>query len=83
MAVSFMKYRWKESLLWFLYQCTQALVPKGYADDVGDPQIKPEGVPEAKTFLSFIDATSAIPFASNPHAIFVFLQFAKFCCRGS
>jgi hypothetical protein len=79
MASSFLKYRWKESLLWILFQLTPELTIVPVADGIGDRHHCPETrIPNVTMFLSFLDDSGAIPFASNPHSIFVFSSLQNF-----
>jgi hypothetical protein len=78
MATSFLKYKWKESLLWFLRRCTSQLIDDLVEDEICDPHQKPSGVPNTHSFLECVDGTSAIPFTSNPHSIFVFCSLENF-----
>jgi hypothetical protein len=79
MARSFLKYRWKESLLWVLFQLTPELAIVPVADEIGDRHHRPEtGIPDVTMFLNFLDDSGAIPFASNPHSIFVFSSLQNF-----
>jgi hypothetical protein len=79
MAHSFLVYRWKESLLWILWQLTPELTFQPVTDACGDSHQVPEDyLPEVVTFLSFVDQSHAIPFATNPHSIFVFASLQNF-----
>jgi hypothetical protein len=79
MSRSFLRYRWKESLLWILFQLTPELTVENIADDVGNAHLSPEqGIPDIPDFLAFLDKSGAIPFSSNPHSIFVFSSLQNF-----
>jgi hypothetical protein len=79
MAKSFLKYRWKESLLWVLLQLMPELTVELEPDKVGDAQHFPvAGVPDIPSFLRFLDDSGAIPVASNPHSIFIFSSLQNF-----
>jgi hypothetical protein len=77
MAHSFLKYRWKETLLWFISQCTPE--PFEEAGDDGFPTKQEfENQVPVVNFLHFVDRTSAIPVGSSPHAIFAFSSLPNF-----
>ena len=79
MARSFLRFKWKESLLWILFQLTPELTVTSITDNVGDPHVNPQqGIPNVPDFLSFLDKSGAIPFSSNPHSIFVFSSLQNF-----
>jgi hypothetical protein len=79
MSRSFLKYRWKESLLWILFHLTPELTVENIDDNVGDAHLCPQqGIPDIPDFLLFLDNSGAIPFLSNPHSIFVFSSLRNF-----
>jgi hypothetical protein len=79
MAGSFLRYKWKESLMWILHQLMPELELMSAIDDIGDPQRCPiRAVPDTHSFLHFIDKSQAIPIASNPHSVFVFSSLENF-----
>ena len=79
MSRSFLKYRWKESLLWILFQLTPELAVQNIDDDIGDAHLSTKhGIPDIPDFLLFLDTSGAIPFSSNPHSIFVFSSLQNF-----
>lgn len=79
MAESFLKYRWKESLLAILLQLIPAFQLELVPDPMGDPHVRPkEGVPDIAGFLNFMDQSNAIPVGSNPHSIFIFCSLQNF-----
>ena len=65
-------------MLWFIKQCTPSHLLTLEDDTIIDPHTKPPYVPDAFRFLEMVDSTSAIPYTSNPHSIFVFCSLENF-----
>jgi hypothetical protein len=73
MADSFLKYKWKESLLWILIKLLPEMELESEVDDHIDPHKRPAGdMPDVHAFICFVDRSHAIPIASNSHSIFLF-----------